>query len=72
MTLEEILPELRKGKKIWRRAWEMKYSHLQDNIRLSKPRYEGDYVYPERLFSREAFAPLDILADDWEIFTKEQ
>jgi len=72
MTLEEILPELRKGKTIWRRAWFSNYSNLQDNIKLSIPRFAGDYIYPQRLFSREIFTPLDILADDWEIFDREQ
>jgi len=71
MTLEEILPELRKGKPIWRRAWLAPWSRLQDNIRLHESKQEGP-PYLSRLFGRSILDNIDILADDWEIFTIEQ
>lgn len=72
MTLEEILPELRKGKPIWRKSWFTPWSKLQDNIRLVYLAPNRGEPYLTRLFGRNILDNMDILADDWEVFIIEQ
>lgn len=71
MTFEEILPQLKEGKKIIREGWNGPELFV---ICVGKSTYEGKTLNPYFLINVEGegytmFTPTvcDILAEDWEI-----
>lgn len=68
MKFEQILPYLRAGHKVRRRAWHTGWSKLQQHMWYAKPPYATGVLLQWMWSSPGGLRAADLDAEDWEIY----